>query len=138
MQLKKKSHTPRKKRFNKQARLNSARLWIKDYTGKNIISGYAKWFGVDKFCAISELKTLGVEISEEREKQIKESVRANIEQKQRRKAKKEMEANSFIESDENFAFIVGYTSGGYPYGLTHEEYCLIEAEDTDSTRIGDS
>ena len=28
---------------------------------------------------------------------------------------------SLIESDENFGFIVGYTSKGMPYGLTHEE-----------------
>jgi len=25
------------------------------------------------------------------------------------------------ESDENFAVIIGYTSGGFPYGITHEE-----------------
>lgn len=25
------------------------------------------------------------------------------------------------DSDENFAFIAGYTSGGAPFGLTHEE-----------------
>jgi len=25
------------------------------------------------------------------------------------------------ESDETFAFIAGYTSGGAPYGITHEE-----------------
>jgi hypothetical protein len=30
-----------------------------------------------------------------------------------------------IESDENFAFIVGYTSGGAPFGLTHEEFSKI-------------
>lgn len=136
--MNKKSNTPRRKRFNKQARLNSARSWIKDYSGKNIISGYAKWFGVDKLCAMRELKIVGVEISEDREKQIKESVKANIEQKQRRKAKKEMDEDTFIESDENFAFIVGYTSGGFPYGLTHEEYSLIEAEDKDLGKIFDS
>jgi hypothetical protein len=26
------------------------------------------------------------------------------------------------DSDENFSFIAGYTSGGAPYGLTWEEY----------------
>ena len=31
-----------------------------------------------------------------------------------------------IDSDENFAFIVGYTSGGAPYGLTHEEMADLE------------
>lgn len=27
-----------------------------------------------------------------------------------------------FESDENFAYIVGYTSNGVPFGLTHEEF----------------
>ena len=27
-----------------------------------------------------------------------------------------------MDSDETFAFIVGYTSGGGPFGLTHEEW----------------
>lgn len=31
-------------------------------------------------------------------------------------------ADLLIESDENFGFIVGYTSNGVPYGLTHEEW----------------
>lgn len=26
-----------------------------------------------------------------------------------------------IESDDTFAFIAGYTSGGFPYGITWEE-----------------
>jgi len=30
-----------------------------------------------------------------------------------------------IESDENLAFIAGYTSGGAPFGLTHEEFTNI-------------
>ncbi len=33
-----------------------------------------------------------------------------------------------LDSDENFAFIVGYTSGGAPYGLTHEEMIELEKE----------
>ncbi|MCS7461204.1 hypothetical protein N0M98_13705 [Paenibacillus doosanensis] len=27
-----------------------------------------------------------------------------------------------LEQDENFYFIAGYTAGGFPYGLTREEY----------------
>lgn len=30
-------------------------------------------------------------------------------------------AENIIESDETFAFIAGYTSGGFPYGITWEE-----------------
>lgn len=34
-----------------------------------------------------------------------------------------------IESDENFAFIAGYTSGGAAYGITHEEWRQIQEEE---------
>jgi hypothetical protein len=125
----KRNIVPGRKRLNSQARLNPDMLWIKEHTGNDIISGYAKWFGVDKLCALSELKTLGVMISEEREKQIKTAVMANIEQNRRRKEKRQIGGKYFIESDENLAFIVGYTPGGLPYGLTHEEYGKIEVEE---------
>ena len=38
-------------------------------------------------------------------------------------------------SDENFAFIVGYTSGGAPYGVTHEEINEIENEKPETEDI---
>lgn len=38
------------------------------------------------------------------------------------------EFEDIIESDETFAFIAGYTSGGAPYGATWEEMG-IEAEE---------
>lgn len=43
--------------------------------------------------------------------------------KKRNKAKKQSdwENDSRIESDENFYFIAGYTSGGVTYGITWEE-----------------
>ena len=46
-----------------------------------------------------------------------------------RKLKKEkIDENIELASDENFAFIAGYTSGGAPYGLTNEEMAEIETE----------
>jgi hypothetical protein len=33
----------------------------------------------------------------------------------------ELELEAYIESDETFAFIAGYTEDGVPYGITHEE-----------------
>ena len=62
-----KSNTPKRKRFRKQERLNSATSWITAYEGKSIVSGYSKWFGVDKICAINELKLIGVVIPEKLE-----------------------------------------------------------------------
>jgi hypothetical protein len=121
-----KNHTPKRKTLTKKGRLDYAKEWITTYNGKNLISGYAKWFGVDKICAINELKIIGVIIPEKLENQIIESHKRRIEQ--RKLAKEKREVFDLIESDENFAFIAGYTSGGFPYGLTHEEFEKAELE----------
>lgn len=43
--------------------------------------------------------------------------------------KQKREFEDVIESDETFAFIVGYTSGGVPYSVTWEEMeCAPEAD----------
>jgi len=128
--MNKKSQVPKRKRLKRQARLNSAKDWITKYTGKNIISAYAKWFGVDKICAINELKTMGIMIPDPLENQIIASLKAGIEQKRRirEKKKEKIRDAAFIESDDHFAFIVGYTSGGFPYGLTHDEFEITESE----------
>jgi hypothetical protein len=33
----------------------------------------------------------------------------------------EIELEAYINSDETIAFIAGFTEGGAPYGITHEE-----------------
>ena len=46
-----------------------------------------------------------------------------------RKLKKEkIDEHVKLDSDENFAFIAGFTSGGAPYGLTHEEMAELGKE----------
>lgn len=124
--MKKNSQTPKRKRLTKQARLNTARSWIEEYQGKHIISGYAKWFGVDKISAIAELTAIGVMIPDDLKNQIIESINSRIEEKKRKKEKAKIMEKPLIDSDENYAFIAGYTSGGFPYGLTHEEWDIIE------------
>ena len=49
---------------------------------------------------------------------------------QRKKQCEEWEPNLF-ESDETFAFIAGYTSGGVPFGITWEEMEAIEQREKD-------
>lgn len=119
-----KSQTPKRKRFQKQARLNAAKGWMEKYDGKSIISGYAKWFGVDKACAIRELKIIGVQIPDELEKQIFKSEKERIELKNKEKVSNADEMP--FGPDESFAFIAGFTSGGAPYGLTHEDWNRME------------
>ena len=122
--MRQKGNTPKRKRYKKQERLNAAKIWITTYVGKNIVSGYAKWFGVDKICAINELKLIGAVIPEMLEEQIVKSHQVLIEQRRQKKEERIIAEtiNLTIELDENFAYIVGYTSNGVPFGLTHEEF----------------
>jgi hypothetical protein len=34
------------------------------YSGTSLVRGYAKWFGVDRLCAIKELRTLGADVAD--------------------------------------------------------------------------
>src|SRR6056297_2220213 len=112
------SSTPRRKGFNRKQRLQSAKHWIPTYTGENLARGYKKWYGVDFICAIKELEMLGYEI----DPKYKENI---LKQKEaQRKAAEQPDKKEHInyDQDENFYYIVGYTSGGVPYGVTWEEY----------------
>ena len=111
-------------------RLSSARSWIKTYSGNNVVKGYSKKYSVDKLCAVRELRMIGVEISEEYEKQLINSMEALRQQRLSFKKKREDKLNALcgFESDENFAMILGFTTGGFSYGVTHEEMEKINYE----------
>jgi hypothetical protein len=54
----------------------------------------------------------------------------NKNQKQLRKMRREALMEVDYDSDETFAFIAGYTEGGFPFGITHEEMAEYEARDS--------
>jgi hypothetical protein len=112
-----------KKTPKREFRFSSAKSWIKTYKGDNIVKGYSKKYSVDKLCAVKELRMIGVEISEEYERQLINSMEALKKQRLLFKKKREDELNALcgFESNENFSMIMGYTSGGFLYGITHEE-----------------
>ncbi|MDD4148939.1 MAG: hypothetical protein PHE33_02810 [Bacteroidales bacterium] len=112
-----------KKTHRREYRLRSAKSWIKTYSGNNLVKGYSTKYSVDKLCSVRELRMLGVEISEEYERKLIDSMGALMQQRFLFKKKREAElsALSEFESDENFAMIIGYTSGGFPFGVAHEE-----------------
>ena len=119
---KNKSSTPRHKRMNRASRLQAAPYWIPKYNGSNLVRGYSKHFGVDHLCAVYELEQLGYKISDDYKQQLKQNQLQKQREAEQRKAKKEREMEeSLLESDENFAFIAGYTTGGIPYGLKWDE-----------------
>lgn len=85
---------------------------------------------MDRLCALVELKMCGAPISDERI----ESARRDLERLGVEKAeKKALHALEFgPDQDDNFACIIGYTSGGAPYGVTWEEWDILEHEDGQS------
>jgi hypothetical protein len=110
----------------KTARLQCAQAtqWVDEYTGKNIVRGYRKWFGVDELCAVIELRQLGVPIAAEREAELRQkSARRSVTAagRKQRKQKERDWIEEYPDSDDTFAFIAGYTPAGFPYGTTWEE-----------------
>jgi hypothetical protein len=79
---------PRRKRMRRPARLMAAVKWRAGYGGKNIVRGYARWFGVDLICAITELRMLGVAVDPEYEAQLRRSIAARAARRARRRAEK--------------------------------------------------
>lgn len=132
---------PKRKRYNRRQRLYVAERWIPTYTGKNIVKGYSKWFGVDKVCAIIELELLGHEIDPEYKEQIikqriARSKASKERKKEKEKEKEKEEEEEKLESycslrDTYFYYIAGYTSGGVPFGITWEEYEEYEENERD-------
>lgn len=100
--------------MKRAGRLQSTKKWLASFEGKNVVRGYAKWFGVDLLCAAKELQLLGVEI----DAFYLERLRVTFQNRRRKKHKAFNDAASdFGNSDEHFSFIAGYTSGGMPYGV---------------------
>ena len=81
-QKRKRLRGPRRKRMKREDRLQSARSWIAQYAGKNIVRSYSRWYGVDLLCAVRELRMLGINIDEEREKQLKATIAGRVRARQ--------------------------------------------------------
>lgn len=77
---------PRRKRMRRSARLQAAVAWRSSYRGKNLVRGYARWFGVDLVCAILELRMLGVAIDAEYEREVRHTIAARTEARARWRA----------------------------------------------------
>ena len=79
---------PRRKRMRRPARLMAAVTWRARYGGKNPVRSYARWFGVDLICAITELRMLGVAVDPEYEAQLRRTIAARATWRARRRAEK--------------------------------------------------
>ena len=106
--------------MKREGRLQSAKTWLKSFQGDNVVRGYAKWFGVDLICAFKELELLGVELDPKYLAQLQ----ATFDNRRRKKKAKRDDSHhdDCIESDDNFSYIAGYTSGGMPYGVPRDGF----------------
>ena len=107
--------------LSRARRLQRAKRWLTSYRGKNLVRGYRKRFGVSEVCAIVELRMLGVNLPDARLEQAQRDEQARAAHRARR-TKKHARAQGAGESDDEFAFIAGYTEGGAPYGITWDEW----------------
>ena len=111
--------------MDRAARLESARStqWVANYSGKNLVRGYCRWFGVDALCAIVELRQLGVRIGAAREQELRTTVAGKAAARARQKLKRARESpeEEFPDFDDTFAYVAGTTPAGFPYGVTWEE-----------------
>jgi len=110
---------PRRHRMRKAARMDSARAWI-DSGAAVSIRAYAKRYGVDNYTAYDELTAIGVSLStgDAQWAQRPPSI-------PRRRAKQELDDGiEWFRYGDEIMFVVGYTSGGAPYGYvqTIEEF----------------
>lgn len=112
--------SPRRKQLARPARLKAAKRWISGHRGKNVVRDYRKRFGVSDVCAVVELRMLGVDIPDARLEQARRNEQARARGRARQRAK--YAPKPIRESNDEFAFIAGYTDGGTPYGITWDEW----------------
>src|SRR5262249_6865221 len=122
------------------ARLQSARSWLEKYPGKNVVRGYRKRFGVDLVCAYKELQILGIKFDPSVVAASLESAAAAAAARRRKKGERAERlrmspyGKMYVDWDDNFAYIAGFTSWGFPYGITWEEMREIEMEDPEALK----
>ncbi|MCM3273158.1 hypothetical protein [Paenibacillus elgii] len=76
---------PRRLRMNRSARIDSAKRWLAEYRGGNVIRGYKNHYGADWQSAIAELRMLGVTLDDEYVREVLLSETNRIRQRKKRK-----------------------------------------------------
>ncbi len=117
----------KKKLKGRERRLEKAPGRVAAERGKpaNVIRRYRRYFGVDRECAISEIQALGFEFDPQYLLRSRESMSRNARKQKKHTPIERWEFDVYrgIEptSDDTYAYIAGYTSGGAAFGVTWEE-----------------
>jgi hypothetical protein len=106
--------------MDREARLQSARHWLRGFFGEHVVRSYAKWFGVDLMCALTELQALGVRLEPSYVTAITRTFELRRSAKARRTPQARLEGLGNVQ-DEDFAYIAGRTEGGVAFGITRAE-----------------
>ncbi len=61
---------------------------------------------------------LGVKLDEQYICRALKGIEQQIAEKQKKREAKQLALEDFCDSDDNFYYIAGYTSGGFAYGIT--------------------
>lgn len=112
----------RRQPVRQQRRLQASRDWARSLGpgphGRRVVHKYSRANKVELLCAIKDLESLGVKLDPGYVQQLRESI-ANA-SKRKKSANEIPDGYGTLWNDE-FSFIAGHTSGGWPYGVTWEE-----------------
>lgn len=115
------------KKARHDARIRMARQWFSAYegTGDHIVHAYREKFKVDVTTALNDLGEIGA-LTPAQLAQKRQAEETRLKYLWRERAEKDLQSfyDRFPDSDDQFFFIAGYTSGDAPYGVTWEEMGL--------------
>ena len=111
-----------RKKYNRneaQKRLQEAEPWLAECNDgpMKIVRRYRKQFHLSNVTAVKDLQTFGIRFTTDRLRALHAGKTHGTKEQ------------PLYDSDETFAYIAGYTSWGFPYGITWEEMRQIEAEE---------
>jgi type I restriction-modification system DNA methylase subunit len=115
--------SPRRLRMTRPRRLQAARNWIPTYTGRDIVRGYRRWYGVDTVCAILELRMLGINVPDQRLQgaRLTESEAARQNAERRRGAESALLENPYMHNEESVLWLIHQELDEYPDVAPAEE-----------------
>jgi hypothetical protein len=120
MESKKKKKSKKKQFWGlpKEVRMKKAKAWHETYDGENVVKDYAKIFGLNLKNALKKAKKAGSQISNEEREKVKKLIAQKEQQKRNKREKRNMKdsENDYIDFD---------TDSGAAYGITHEEWAII-------------
>lgn len=110
----------------RKKRMIKGKIWLNTFPAdtplKKIYKLYRKKYNLPPDVAVLELIHMGYPFTEEYYLNIHKSYVAMIEAKKRIIVERKKQMEDDEDSDETFYYIAGYTAGGFPYGITWEEY----------------